>query len=252
MIRSAFHIHTMYLDGKRSISPENLFKRLYDIGVEVPIITDKNLLPSIELRKVADRVGMHLPYGVEAMLKPKGKRDQPEIIAIFNGTDSEIERVVKNAKNYDYKEFIKFVKGKEGKVVLQHADFGRSGLGRIYGYDVLEDLCSSGDIDAIEWNLALEGYPFERYGNKRAELLLERVNRKYGLDLPLFFGNDAYWGEIGIVMDVKTDDPEEVLEKLFEGEFIQRKVRRPMPFPYYLFRHALSTVHEPKSNIPFL
>jgi len=248
MINAAFHLHTMQVppaEGKQTIPIRRLLSQLYSERVRLPVITNKNSVSDVKgAREVAARLGMFVPYATEART-----RGDIEVIAVFDRMDSDIEKSIRTAGRYDCKEFIRYVKSEGGKTILPHPYLKRCGIAHLEGEAAVEELCRDGLVDGIEWNLQMDNVLMRRKNGKAWDLL-DSVNKKYGLKIPLVFGNDSYFGDVGVLMQIKADNPEDALEKMFESGFSPLFVKRPMPLPYYLGKHLYTSLaYEPKGTL---
>jgi hypothetical protein len=143
------------------------------------------------------------------------------------------------------------VKKNGGKIVLPHPYLKRNGIAHLRGESAVEELCRRDLVDGIEWNLQIDKLNFLMgYKNERAEILLESINKRYGLKLPFIPGNDSYFGDVGVVMNVESDDSKDALEKIFEGRFYTERVKSQMPVPFYLLKHLeFAMLYEPRGTL---
>jgi hypothetical protein len=260
MVYSALHIHTMQIppkEGVQTTSIEKLLGQLYGKNVRNQIdgesvrlllITNKNSISDvIKAKKYEAKLGMFIPYAIEARTRPDNNGNVVEVIAVFDELNRVRERLLCTADLYRPEEYVARVKEEGGWIILPHPYFKRNGAASIKREEFVEKLCRKGLVDAIEWNLAMDS--ILTWGkNDKANNLRNRINRKYGSKIPLVYGNDSYFGETGVLMKIESDDPRESLYKLFEDKFSPRRINPPMPKPYYLLKHLDSVVrHEPES-----
>jgi hypothetical protein len=263
MIYSAFHVHTKQIPPKEGVQTtpvESLLGQLYEksfrnqMGGDVRLlfITNKNDISDvIKAKKYEDKLGMFVPYAIEARTMPDDNGNIVEVIAIFDELNGARERLLRTADLYSPEDYVVRVKEEDGWIVLPHPYFKRNGAARIRGEKFVEELCREGRIDAIEWNLAMNS--ILTWGkNDKAIDLKNRINHKYGLEIPLVYGNDSYFGEAGMFMGINSDDPKEALYKLFEGDFSTRRIYPPMPKPYYMLRHLDTVIRCEPESLPHL